>query len=264
MPELRADCASCVGLCCVAPAFAASADFAVDKPAGTPCANLLADHRCGIHDSLRDKGFRGCTVFDCFGAGQRVTRETFGGRSWRDEPAVAGPMFAAFPVVRDLHELLWYLAEALDRAPAGLRDDLRAAFAETDRLAGQTPEALAAVDVRAHRGRVNTLLTHVSEAVRGRRGPHHRGADLAGRDLTGADLRRANLRGAVLIGADLTRADLRLADLTGADLRGTNLRAADLSTALFLTQFQTNAALGDATTRLPAAVDRPPHWLPHN
>ncbi|MCT2587858.1 pentapeptide repeat-containing protein [Actinophytocola gossypii] len=260
MRELRADCGSCVGLCCVAPAFAASADFAVDKPAGTPCANLLADHRCGIHDSLRDKGFRGCAVFDCFGAGQRVTRETFDGRDWRTEPAVARPMFAAFPVVRDLHELLWYLAEALDRAPAALRADLRAAYAETDRLAGQDPDALAAVDVHAHRGRVNALLTRASEAVRGRRGPHHRGADLAGRDLAGADLRRANLRGAVLIGADLTRADLRLADVTGADLRGATVCGADLSTALFLTQFQANATRGDTATLLPAAVDRPAHW----
>ncbi|HEY6597232.1 MAG TPA: pentapeptide repeat-containing protein, partial [Asanoa sp.] len=35
--ELRADCTRCVGLCCVAPAFSASADFAIDKPAGRPC-----------------------------------------------------------------------------------------------------------------------------------------------------------------------------------------------------------------------------------
>ena len=33
----------------VAPAFARSADFAVDKPAGTACTNLQADFRCGIH-----------------------------------------------------------------------------------------------------------------------------------------------------------------------------------------------------------------------
>ena len=37
---LRADCGSCFGLCCVALPFAASADFAVDKAAGQPCANL--------------------------------------------------------------------------------------------------------------------------------------------------------------------------------------------------------------------------------
>ncbi|RQX15913.1 oxetanocin A resistance protein, partial [Micromonospora arida] len=38
--QLRADCGRCFGLCCVVPAFAASADFAIDKPAGSPCPNL--------------------------------------------------------------------------------------------------------------------------------------------------------------------------------------------------------------------------------
>ncbi|MDR3081083.1 MAG: pentapeptide repeat-containing protein, partial [Streptomyces sp.] len=38
--DLRADCSSCFALCCVALPFAASADFAIDKAAGTPCPNL--------------------------------------------------------------------------------------------------------------------------------------------------------------------------------------------------------------------------------
>ena len=40
---LRADCSRCEALCCVAPAFAASADFAIDKPAGVPCPRLRDD-----------------------------------------------------------------------------------------------------------------------------------------------------------------------------------------------------------------------------
>ena len=122
--ELRADCARCFGLCCVAPAFAASADFAIDKPAGRPCPNLGADFRCGIHHELRGRGFAGCAVFDCFGAGQRIAQVTFGGRDWRRSPELAEPMFAAFAVLRQLHELLWYLAEALTldgRPPAARR-----------------------------------------------------------------------------------------------------------------------------------------------
>ncbi|MRT44737.1 pentapeptide repeat-containing protein, partial [Xylella fastidiosa subsp. multiplex] len=67
---LRGDCEHCFGLCCVALPFTASADFAIDKEAGRPCPNLRTDHRCGIHARLRDKGFTGCTVYDCFGAGQ--------------------------------------------------------------------------------------------------------------------------------------------------------------------------------------------------
>ena len=111
--HLRADCANCAGLCCVAPAFAASADFAIDKPAGRACSNLQDDFRCGIHDRLRDRGFPGCTVFDCFGAGQQLTQVTFGGRTWREAPHLAASQFALFPVMRQLHEMLWYLSESL-------------------------------------------------------------------------------------------------------------------------------------------------------
>lgn len=255
MTELRADCARCVGLCCVAPAFTASADFAISKPAGVPCPNLLADHRCGIHDSLRSKGFTGCTVFDCFGAGQRVAQDTFAGEDWRSDPVRAGEMFAVFATMRDLHELLWYLTEAHERVPS-MRADLSAALERTDGLAKGVTST---TDVGEHREHVNRLLLRVSATLRGK-GPEHRGADLVGRDLSTRDLRRANLRGAYLIGADLTRADLRLADLIGADLRGTRLAGADLSTALFLTQFQVNAATGDAATRLPDRLTRPSHY----
>ena len=261
--RLRADCASCAGLCCVAPAFAASADFAVDKPAGTPCANLREDFRCGIHPQLRARGFAGCTVFDCFGAGQHVTAVTFGGRDWHD-PAVAGPMFAAFAVVRGLHELLWYLTDALARPAAGpVHDELRTALADTERLAAGGPEEVVAVDVAGHRERVAALLGRAAQLVRaGSPGPRlaRRGADLIGRDLRRTDLRGADLRGAYLIGANLRGVDLRLADVIGVDLRAADVRGADLSEALFLTQFQVNAATGDAATRLPATLDRPPHW----
>src|SRR6185437_7197530 len=49
--ELRADCGRCFGLCCVAPAFVRSADFAIDKPAGQPCPNLATtSFDCSLHD----------------------------------------------------------------------------------------------------------------------------------------------------------------------------------------------------------------------
>ena len=56
--ELRADCERCVGLCCVALPFTASADFAFDKEAGEPCRNLTADLRCGIHSRPAKPGVR--------------------------------------------------------------------------------------------------------------------------------------------------------------------------------------------------------------
>jgi uncharacterized protein YjbI with pentapeptide repeats len=245
MIELAADCTRCAGLCCVAPAFAKSSDFAIDKPAGKPCPHLHTDFRCKIHDELEPRGFRGCVVFDCFGAGQHLTQETFGGRDWRSAPELARAMFAALPVMRQLHELLWLLTEALRLdAAERVRPKLRAALEETERLTRATPDQLAAVDLDAHRRRVNPLLQKASQLARagtGRR-PDHRGADLIGRDLRGADLRGASFRGALLIGADLRDADLRRADFTGADLRGADLRGADLTGAIFLTAAQLRSA----------------------
>jgi Pentapeptide repeats (8 copies) len=262
--HLRADCARCAGLCCVAPAFAASADFALDKPAGTPCPHLQPDARCGIHDDLRGRGFPGCAVFDCFGAGQRTVQVTFAGRDWRTSPELAGAVFAAFGVQRQLHELLWYLAEALALpASAPLRRELRALADRTGALAAAGPGELAAVDPGRLREEAGGLLTAVSELARAglpRRARDRRGADLIGADLRGADLHGAGLRGTYLIGADLRGADLRGADLLGADLRAADLGGADLTGALFVTRPQLAAARGDTGTRLPDGLERPAHW----
>ena len=263
--DLEPDCARCFGLCCVAPGFTASADFAIDKPAGRPCPHLAGDFRCAIHADLRRRGFPGCTVYDCFGAGQRVAQVTFAGVDWRAAPATAGAMFAAFEVMRPLHELLWHLAEALAlERVAPLHPELAAMVAATERLASGGPGELAALDIDAHRGRVNQLLLAASELARAgvQPAPQYRGADLIGADLRRAELRGTNLRGALLVGADLRGADLGLADLTGADLRGARLGRADLRASLFLTQAQLDAAAGDHATRLPAARRRPGHWPP--
>ncbi|MFD1367435.1 pentapeptide repeat-containing protein [Actinoplanes sichuanensis] len=193
------------------------------------------------------RGFPGCVVFDCFGAGQRITQDTFGGRDWRSAPELAGDMFAVLPVVRQLHELMWYLTEALKLDEARrLHPKLRAALDETDVLAGSDPGGLRKLDVEAYRVRVVPLLRRASEMARSRAGgrrPDHSGAQLIGRRLRGADLRGASFRGALLIGTDLRDADLRRADFTGADMRGTDLRGANLDGAIFLTASQLRAAV---------------------
>ncbi|MBW5448845.1 pentapeptide repeat-containing protein [Cohnella sp. CFH 77786] len=269
---LQADCERCFGLCCAALPFAASEDFAIDKAAGQPCPNLRSDFRCGIHDGLRQQGFRGCTVFDCFGAGQKVSQITFGGRDWRQAPETADRMFQALPIMRQLHELLWYLNEALMlQAARPIYDALRQTLEKTERLTELGPDSLLDLDAAAHRAEVNTLLLQTSELVRedARRRDGNppkprknvrRGADLIGAKLRGADLRFANLRGAYLIAADLREADLRTADLIGADFRDADIRGANLGGSLFLTQAQLNAAKGDARTQLPQFLTRPVHW----
>ncbi len=264
--SLRADCERCFGLCCVAPAFSASADFAIDKDAGQACPNLQSDSRCGIHARLRQRGFPGCAVYDCLGAGQKVAQVTFGGEDWRRTPGIAAPMFRVFTIMRQLHELLWYLSEALTLPPARpLHRELSRALEETERLTLGSPAALGELDMAAYRRDISALLRRASELARA--GLRDQGADLAGADLVGKDLRAvglrgASLRGAALIGADLTGADLSMADLTGADLRGADLSGADLTGSIFLTQSQLEAARGDASTRLSPPLTSPAHWPP--
>lgn len=262
--DLRADCERCFALCCVAPAFSASVDFAINKNAGQACPNLQANFRCGIHTRLRQQGFRGCTVYDCFGAGQKVSQVTFSGQDWRQAPQNAWQMFATFPIMRDLHELLWYLSEALTLQPARpLYEEIGLALGETERLTHNSPDALINLDVAAHRQEINNLLLRASELVRAEfkhKKKELRGADLIGAKLRGSDLRGANLRGAYLIGADLRDADLRLADLIGADFRDADLRDANLTGSLFLIQSQLDSARGNSETRLPASLTHPAHW----
>lgn len=109
---LRADCQRCAGLCCVALAFDRSSLFAFDKQAGEPCRHLQVNFRCGIHSALALRGFAGCATYDCAGAGQRVTQEVFGGRSWRHAPELLRPMLEAFRALRTVHESILLLRQA--------------------------------------------------------------------------------------------------------------------------------------------------------
>lgn len=263
--RLVADCGRCRALCCVAPAFARSADFAIDKAAGQACPNLRGS-ACGIHDQLLDRGFPGCVAYDCFGAGQQVVQVVFGG----------GPrtprMLRVYELARQLHELLWYAADALGRpaaapvhaALATARDAIEPLLTDAD--------TLEATDPAAHRRAVAPLLRRASALTRAaerpgsptraaatgrdRAGPSRTrvttgdradrdpapqdradrdpsaqdraGRDLAAQDLAGRDFAGADLRAADLSTSSLLRADLRRADLRTADLLGADLRGADL------------------------------------
>ncbi|UOY94594.1 pentapeptide repeat-containing protein [Ectobacillus sp. JY-23] len=254
---------NCFGLCCVALPYAKSADFAFNKDSGTPCRNLQSDFLCGIHDELRSKGFRGCVAYECFGAGQNVSQNIYEGKDWVKHPELANEMFQVFPIVQQLHEMLWYIKEALEAQVAqAIHDELQIAFERTEQLTKKAPAEILEIDVPGHRAYVNALLLKVSELLR----PKPTNAKLAkrrdflGAKLQGANLRGVSLRGALLIAADLRGADLRQTDVIGADFRDADLCGADLRGSIFLTQAQVNAAKGDTATKLPHTVQVPAHW----
>ena len=134
-----------------------------------------------MHSRLREVGHAGCTVYDCYGAGQHVTQEVFAGRSWREDAGTAAQVFAVFPVVRALHELQRLLVEARGLvAAAPLSDHLDAAVARTEALGALPADQLAELDVDVHRSSVVGLLREAGGLAR---------AGRPGRDLSGADLR---------------------------------------------------------------------------
>lgn len=266
--SLQADCQSCFGLCCTALNIVASSDFAINKPAGTPCPNLQDNYSCHIHSQLRETGFKGCTVFDCLGAGQQVSQVTFHGQDWRQSREHADKMFRVFPIMEQLYEMIAYVAEALSyQVDNMLYEQLIAQLKHLQQTTAQDADTLLALDMVAIRMPINALLLQTSEQIRQHsvkgktsRNLNQRGANWMGKNLKGKDLRATDLRGSYLIAANLQDANLQGVDFIGADLRDTNLRGADLSTSLFLTQMQINAAQGDRSTKLPSYIKRPAHW----
>lgn len=269
--KLRADCEKCFGLCCIALYFATSEGFPCDKEASRPCLHLQADFRCSVYPSVRGHELKGCSAFDCFGAGQRVAETTFGGKDWHSDPDSLPKMCEAFHIMRRLHELLWYLGEARNlEEVSSLHDKLSVMQQKIEDLTQMDAEGLMQLDVAAYRADVDQLLKKVSQNVRsltssmvnrgdGRKS-FRRKADLSGADLRSYDLRGVNMRGCCIIAADLRGCDLSGADLIGADFRDADLRGADFSKSIFLTQGQVNAARGDQNTRLPGTLVRPRHW----
>jgi len=160
--DLVADCASCAALCCVAPAFDASAAFAFDKAAGVRCRHLTGDDRCSIHATLVERGFRGCAAYDCYGAGQRVTRAFAGSGDERRRNE-------AFLILQGVHELLWQLSEAAKLRPTSEDDELdaqiAAEIAALDAIAQGSVASLFELDLRPHREAARALLRRVGERL---------------------------------------------------------------------------------------------------
>jgi len=270
--ELRVDCEKCFGLCCVALYFSATEGFPTNKDAGKPCINLQSDYTCTVHKTLRDNGLKGCTAYDCFGAGQKIAQVTFSGHDWQKEPECANQMFEAFLIMRQLHEMLWYLTQAfILQTDQVIKEEISSLLGDTERITLLDADSLLALDVVAHRTKVNILLKNTSELVRTKahseksiasrnRNVNSRRLDYFGSDLRKTNLRGADLRGACLIAANLSGVDLSWADLIGADLRDADLSGANLTNSIFFTQAQINSAKGDSHTKLPIMIVRPTYW----
>lgn len=271
--NLQANCEKCFGLCCVALYFSAAEGFPVNKDAGKPCINLKDDFRCSVHTKLVTKGLKGCIAYDCLGAGQKVAQFTYERHNWMTNKEISEEMFEVFVIMRQLHEMLWYLTEANEIQPEqDIKGKIISKIEEIETLTHLGASSILKLDLVKTRVGVNSLLLQTSELVR-RKALNNRtasfkfkktfggGYDLIGKDLRKQNLKGANLSGAFIIAANLNGVDLSFADLLGADLRDTNLCGANLSKSIYLTQAQVNAAKGDINTKLPMPIVRPMHWI---
>lgn len=164
--DFRADCTACVALCCVAYAFDRSDEFGHDKPANHACHHLDKAHSCKIHGQLAAKGYKGCVLFDCKGAGQRVTRDVFGGGDWRQDPTLLAPMSAAFRTMRCIHEHL-QLLEAAHTLPldTDAETERQALIAMLEPELDWTPETLMAFDAQSVSEQVKQFLRTLAPRV---------------------------------------------------------------------------------------------------
>lgn len=147
--------------------FSASDGFPNNKSAGKPCLNLQSDFGCSIHKDLRKKGLKGCTTYDCFGAGQKVAQITYAGHNWRENPELSDKMYEVFLIMRQLHEMLWYLKQALSiQTNEKIKNKINNLIAKTEDITKSAPDLLMTLDIEVHRDNVNALLRQTSEFVR--------------------------------------------------------------------------------------------------
>lgn len=259
--NLKIDCEKCSGLCCVALYCMKTDGFPANKEAGVPCKHLESDFRCDMHAQLVSKNMRGCLAYDCFGAGQKVTQTSYGNIDWKSAPDKADEIFQVFLAIVQLHQMEWYLLEALSLNKAEyLEADIQLLIAENEQMTNKPPAEILGLDVEGYREKVNQVLKQVSESIRTKAAGDKNAKDFFGKDFKKACLKERDFSMAYLIAANLEGCSLAGANFLGADLRDANLKNTDLRECVFLTQMQINSAKGNVQTRIPGYLTRPLSW----
>ncbi len=264
LTKLSIDCSKCCGLCCVALYFSKTDGFPTDKVAGKPCVNLMSDFRCTIHSRLVECKMKGCLAYDCFGAGQIVTQSIYKGLDWKSKPEISEQMFKVFLIVWQLHQMLWYLAEALTLIDdEKIISDINLLIIENEKMTKLSPEDISNLDIDKYKVKVNQILKDVTKLIC--TSSNNVANNRKVFDFIGKNFKKQNLNGkdfsmALLIAANLEGCSLHGTNFLGADLRDVNVKNTDLSKSIFLTQGQINSAKGNKNTILPAYLSLPTSW----
>jgi len=258
---LRIDCDKCSGICCVALYCMKTDGFPENKEAGVPCKHLMRNFHCDMYSDLADKNMKGCLVYDCFGAGQKVTQSCYPDEDWQKNSEKTNEIFQVFLIVFQLHQMAWYLLEALTlAADEHLESDIDTLITQNKQMTACTPAEILRIDIEEYRTRVNQVLKKVSSRIAAIPSDKTNGKDYFGKNFRQANLNGRDFSMALMIAANLEGCSLQGTNFLGADIRDANIENTDLSGSIFLTQMQINSAKGNSNTKLPANLSRPSRW----
>jgi len=261
--ELKIDCSKCSGLCCVALFCSKMDGFPEDKPAGKPCINLQEDFRCKIHAELIKQKMKGCLGYDCFGAGQKVSQTIYHNANWQTDQAKSQEIFDVFLVVFQVHQILYFLAEAKTMIPAReLWNNVNALIKKGRDICNASPQEILAFDIDEYKKQVNECLRKVSSLIslKDNHNKEEHKMNFVGKKFKEKNFDGMDFTMTLLIATNFEGCSFNGANFLGADTRDTNFNSADLSDAVFLTQGQINSAKGNLVTKLPSHLSSPITW----
>lgn len=259
LSDLRIDCAKCSGLCCVALYCSKTDGFPENKEDGVPCKHLQSNFQCDRHAQLVKKNMKGCLIYECVGAGQKVTKMYAESGNWKTNPKQSKEIYEVFLIVHQLHQMLWYLAQALGvTTDDKLANEIGLLIQENEQITSQGPGILQSYDLEGYRTKVNKILRTLTEKQA--KGSNEQNKNYFGKNLKGKNLEGKDFSRALMIASNLEHCNLRGANFLGADMRDMNLKNANLSESLFLTQMQINSAKGNKMTNIPSYLVHPSTW----
>lgn len=225
--KLVSDCSRCSGLCCIALYCFQSDGFPQDKPIGKPCINLMDNFKCRIHEDLESMGMRGCIGYDCFGAGQYLTEEIYGGVTWKTQPGKTKEICDMYMLIYRLFQLRFFLYESRKLVSSEvLLPEISRLLQENDSICKLPMQEMLKYPIDAYQDKVNGVLKKSCAALKNY---------LKVKNNIGKDYLNRNFE-------------------------GENLDGADLKEAVFLSQGQINAAKGSRRTKLPKHLKYPDTW----
>lgn len=264
LEELKIDCSKCSGLCCTALFFSKMDGFPEDKIAGKPCVNLQYDFRCKIHAELKKRRMKGCLDYDCFGAGQKVTQTIYNNSNWRTEHNKSQQIFDVFLVAFQVHQILYFLAEAKTIIPAReLWNYINTLIKKGIDICNTSPQDILTFDIDEYKKQVNECLRKINSLIKLNYNYKNK---VHQKNYIGKRFKEKNFNGmdfsmSLLIATNFEGCSFNGANFLGADTRDTNFSSSDLSDSVFLTQGQVNSAQGNSDTKLPSNLSHPMTWI---